>query len=305
VEDVRGLIFNIQRYSVHDGPGIRTTVFIKGCPLRCIWCANPEGQALRPEIFLNLEKCTGCGRCIRECPQEAIEIRSGKSRINRQVCVGCGKCAEVCPNQARGLIGRWTSAKEVFEEIKKDGIFYERSGGGVTLSGGEPLAQPEFASSILRLCKGAYIHTALETSGHADWEIFEEVLKSVDLLLYDFKHMDPAQHKRYTGVSNSLILNNVRRVSHELPIPVWARIPVIPKYNDSPENMEGTARFIAEELGNCVKRVSLLPYHRLGETKFERLEANYSVSTDPPSEEHLKQLQKLFERFALPVYIGG
>jgi pyruvate formate lyase activating enzyme len=193
----------------------------------------------------------------------------------------------------------------MFEDSLRDGIFYERSGGGVTLSGGEPLAQPEFASSILRLCKETYIHTALETSGHVDWAIFEEVLKFVDLLLYDFKHMDAAQHKSYTGVSNSLILDNARRASHELSIPMWARIPVIPKYNDSPENMEATARFIAEELGNCVKRVSLLPYHRLGETKFERLEVNYSVSTDPPSEEHLKKLQRIFERFDLAVYIGG
>lgn len=194
--------------------------------------------------------------------------------------------------------------KEVFEEIKRDGIFYERSGSGVTLSGGEPLAQPEFATSILGLCKGAYIHTALETCGHAEWGIFEEVLKSVDLLLYDFKHMDPMKHKKYTGVSNRLMLDNARRVSHKLSIPVWARIPIIPGYNDSPENIEATARFIAEELGNCVKRVSLLPYHRLGETKFERLEVNYSISTSPPSEEHLQELQRVFERVGLSAYIG-
>jgi pyruvate formate lyase activating enzyme len=202
-------------------------------------------------------------------------------------------------------MGKWISAKEVFEEIKRDGIFYERSGGGVTLSGGEPLAQPEFATSILRLCKGAYIHTALETCGHVKWGIFEEVLKFVDLLLYDFKHMDPVKHKKYTGVSNRLILDNARRASHKLSIPMWARIPVIPGYNDSAENIEATAKFIAAELGNCVKRVSLLPYHRLGETKFERLEVNYSVSTSPPSEEHLQELQRAFERFGLPVYIGG
>lgn len=305
MKDVRGLIFNIQRYSIHDGPGIRTAVFMKGCPLRCIWCANPEGQVLRPEIFLNLEKCTGCGKCVQECPQEAIEIRWGKSQINRRVCVGCGKCAEVCPNEARSPMGRWTSAKEVFEEIKKDSIFYERSGGGVTLTGGEPLAQPEFATSILGLCQGAYIHTALETCGHAEWGIFKEVLKSVDLLLYDFKHMDPVKHKKYTGVSNRLILDNAKRASHKLSIPMWARIPVIPGYNDSAENIEATARFIAEELGNCVKRVNLLPYHRLGETKFERLGLNYSVSTSPPSEEHLQELQRVFERFGLSAYIGG
>lgn len=192
----------------------------------------------------------------------------------------------------------------MFEEIKKDAIFYERSGGGVTLSGGEPLAQPQFATSILGLCQGAYIHASLETCGHAEWGIFEEVLKFVDLLLYDFKHMDPVKHKKYTGVSNRLMLGNARRASHKLSIPIWARIPVIPGYNDSAENIEAKDRFIAEELGNCVKRVSLLPYHRLGKTKFERLGVNYSVSTSPPSEEHLQELQRVFERFGLSAYIG-
>lgn len=305
MEDVKGLIFNIQRYSIHDGPGIRTTVFLKGCPLRCIWCANPEGQALRPEIFFNPDKCTGCGRCAQECPQEAIEIRGEKSHTDRQVCIGCGKCAEVCPNEARRLMGKWASAREVLEEVRRDAIFYERSGGGVTLSGGEPLAQPEFATTILRLCKRAYIHTALETCGHAQWRILEEMLKFVDLLLYDFKHMDPVKHKKYTGVSNRLILDNARRACHKLSVPMWARIPVIPGYNDSTENIEATARFIAEELGNCVKQVSLLPYHRLGETKFERLEVGYRVSADPPGPEHLEELQKIFEHFGLSACIGG
>jgi len=260
---------------------------------------------LRPEIFFNPDKCTGCGSCVQECPQEAIEIREEKAHTNRQVCIGCGKCAEVCPNDARSLMGNWTSAREVFEEIKRDAVFYESSGGGVTLSGGEPLAQPEFATSILKLCKGAYIHAAVETCGHLEWVIFEEVLKSVDLLLYDFKHMDPVKHKRYTGVSNHLILDNAKRASHKLSIPMWARIPVIPGYNDSVENIEATARFIAEELGDNLKRVNLLPYHRLGETKFERLELNYSVSSDPPGQEHLQELQKVFERFGLVAYIGG
>jgi pyruvate formate lyase activating enzyme len=305
VEDAKGFIFNIQRYSIHDGPGIRTTVFMKGCPLKCIWCANPEGQAFRPEIFFNPDKCTGCGRCVQECPQEAIEILGQKSHTDRQVCIGCGRCAAVCPNEARSLMGKQISAREVLEEIRKDAIFYERSGGGVTLSGGEPLVQPEFATAILRLCKGAYIHTALETCGQAQWEAFEEVLKSVDLLLYDFKHMEPAKHEEYTSVSNHLILDNVRRACHKLSIPIWARVPVIPGYNDSMDNIEATARFIAEELGNCVKRVNLLPYHRLGETKFERLEVDYKVSSSPPDQEHLQELQEVVERFGLSTYIGG
>ena len=202
-------------------------------------------------------------------------------------------------------MGTWASAKEVFQEIKRDSIFYENSGGGVTLTGGDPLAQPDFAIGLLRLCKGAYIHTALETCGYTEWGIFEEVLKFVDLLLYDFKQMDPVKHKKYTGVSNHLILDNARRASHELTIPMWVRIPIIPGYNDSMENIEATARLIAEELGDNLKRVNLLPYHRLGETKFERLELNYSVSSDPPGQQHLQELQRVFERFGLVTYIGG
>ncbi len=301
----KGLIFNIQRYSIHDGPGIRTTVFLSGCPLRCIWCANPEGQELRPRIFLNLEKCGGCGRCAQECPRDAIQLDSGKSRMNRQVCDSCGKCVDVCPNEARTLMGQWMSAEEVFEEIKKDAIFYESSGGGVTLSGGEPLSQPEFAMEILKRCRQAYIHTGLETCGHADWHTFAEVVKFVDLLLYDLKHMDPARHKEYTGVSNCLLLDNARRVARELSIPIWIRIPVIPGFNDSLENMKATAAFIVEELGKRVEQVSLLPYHRLGETKYERLELNYPLSTRPPGEDELQELEKVFEISGLPVHIGG
>ncbi len=305
MENNKGLIFNIQRYSIHDGPGIRTTVFMKGCPLRCIWCQNPEGQAPKSEILLNLEKCTGCGRCVLECPKNAIEIYKGKSHTNRQICDGCGRCAEVCPNEARNLAGRLMTAEEVFGEIIKDRIFYERSGGGVTLSGGDPLAQPDFAISILKLCKEAYIHTALDTCGYAEWKTFEEVLKFVDLLLYDFKNIDPIKHKKNTGVLNDLIINNAKKVCHKLSIPMWARIPIIPGYNDSQREIEDIAKFISVELGSCVQRVNLLPYHRLGEIKFERLEANYSLSTEPPDEGKLNEFKKIFESFRLPVYIGG
>ncbi len=206
VEDKRGIIFNIQHYSIHDGPGIRTTVFMKGCPLRCIWCQNPESQASPPEIFFNVETCTGCGKCVQACPNGAIEIIDGHSKTNRKLCSGSGKCAEVCPNEARSLMGRYVSAAEVFKEVDGDSIFYQRSGGGVTLSGGDPVAQPEFAISILKLCKNAGIHTAIETSGCAKWGTLKQILEYVDLVLYDFKQMDPIEHKKHTGVSNSLIL---------------------------------------------------------------------------------------------------
>jgi pyruvate formate lyase activating enzyme len=303
--DITGVVFNIQRYSIHDGPGIRTTAFLKGCPLRCLWCQNPESQTARPEVFFVSENCTGCGACVEACPEGAIEVSEGRSKTDRALCTGCGKCAEVCPNEARNLMGRHVTAGEVFEEVAADDIFYQRSGGGVTLSGGEPLAQPEFATAVLRLCKDASIHTTLDTCGHARWETIRQVLEHVDLVLYDFKHMDPQQHERYTGVSNELILENAKRIHQELGIPMLARVPVIPGYNDTAENLAATARFVATELGDSIK-VHLLPYHRLGETKHERMEQpEKSISARPPSDEYMEEKRKAFESFGLTVYLGG
>jgi len=303
--DEKGVIFNIQHYSIHDGPGIRTTVFLKGCPLQCLWCQNPESQSSRPEVFLNLEKCIGCGRCAQVCPEGAIEIFGGSSRTNRKLCKGVGKCVEVCPTEARNLMGKQITAKEVFKEVEGDAIFYEGSGGGVTLSGGEPLAQPKFSLSLLKLCKEAGIHTAIDTCGFAKWDTVREVLEYADLVLYDFKHLDAVEHEKLTGRSNELILENARKIYHELNIPFLARVPIIPGYNDSVENIEATAKFIATELENTVK-VHLIPYHRMWEVKYERLEKEgKSLSIDPPSEEHMTELQKIFESFGLTVYLGG
>jgi pyruvate formate lyase activating enzyme len=302
--DVTGVVFNIQRYSIHDGPGIRTTAFLKGCPLRCLWCQNPESQTRRPEIFFVMENCKGCGACAEVCPQRAIEVIEGLARTNRALCIGCGKCTEVCPNEARNLMGSNATAQEVFEELAADDIFYQRSGGGVTLSGGEPLAQPEFAEAVLRLCREASIHTALDTCGYAPWETMRQVVEYVDLVLYDFKHMDPEQHERYTGVSNELILENAKMI-HQFGVPLLARVPVIPGHNDAPGNMVATALFIATELGDSTK-VHLLPYHRLGETKHERMEQpNKSLATEPPSEEQMEETRDVFESFGLEVHLGG
>jgi len=301
----KGVIFNIQTYSIHDGPGIRTTVFLKGCPLRCLWCQNPESQVLQPEIFFDSEKCTGCGKCVQACPNGAIEICEGRSSTNRELCQGTGKCTEVCPNEARNLIGRYVTAGEVFKEVAADSIFYQRSGGGVTLSGGEPLAQPQFAINLLKLCKDGGIHTAIDTCGYARWETVKQVLEHVDLVLYDFKHMDPVEHEKYTGVSNDLILDNVKKIHHDLSIPIIARIPIIPGYNDSVENIEATARFITTELGDAIS-VHLLPYHKLGESKYDSLEkVGNPVSITPSSEEHMAELKKIVESFGLVVHTGG
>lgn len=304
-EAVKGVIFNIQHYSIHDGPGIRTTVFLKGCPLHCLWCQNPESQASQPEIFFNSENCTGCGKCTQVCPEGAIEICEERSRMNREICKGAGKCAEVCPNEVRELMGSYVTAGEVLKDVAGDSIFYQRSGGGVTLGGGEPLAQPQFTISLLKLCKDAGIHTALDTCGHAGWETVKRILNYVDLVLYDFKHMDPMQHKKYIGVSNDLILDNARKIHHELSIPILARLAIIPGYNDSAENIKATAKFIKSELGNSIK-VHLLPYHKLGETKYERLERpGNSVSIEPSSEEYMSELQEIVESLGLIAYVGG
>lgn len=302
---IKGYIFNIQHYSIHDGPGIRTTVFMKGCPLSCLWCQNPESQALQPELFFNNDLCTGCGKCVKACPRDAIKIVKKHSKTKRELCDNCGECAEVCPNEARSMMGRYITAAEVYKDVAADSMFYRRSGGGITLSGGEPLMQPDFTTAILKMCRDDGIHTVLDTCGYAKWETVKKVLKYTDMVLFDFKHMDPKEHKKSTGVSNELILENAKRIYHELHVPMLARVPVIPGYNDSMTNLEATVKFITKELSSSVK-IHLLPYHRLGETKYQRLErTSRSNSIQPPDEEYMAKLQKTVERMGLQSYIGG
>ena len=242
-------------------------------------------------------------RC--RCPCGAIEIQEGKARTNRERCKGRGKCVEVCPYEARSLMGRHVTAGEVFHEVAKDEVFYESSGGGVTLSGGEPLAQPEFAAAILRLCKEAGLHTAVDTCGYAAWEMVKEVLQYADLVLFDFKHMEPAKHQEYTGVPNRLILENAKRIYRELRCSMWARIPVVPGYNSTKENIRATAEFISRELGSQVK-VHLLPYHKMGEVKYKRLEReDGDLHIESLEEEKMEELKKIVESFGLETVIGG
>lgn len=305
LEATEGFVFNVQYYSIHDGPGIRTTVFLHGCPLRCDWCQNPESQATRPQLLFDREKCNGCGRCVPSCPEGAIEIRDGRSVTDRKLCTGAGKCVDICPAKARSIVGRRVSAGEVFKKVAADSLFYQRSGGGVTLSGGEPTSQLRFSVSLLRLCKEASIHTAIETCGYVKWDTFKKVLEHVDLVLYDFKHMNSAEHERCTGVPNELILDNARRIHHELSIPLVARVPIIPGYNDSAENIRATASFIEAELGRSVK-VHLLPYHRFGEGKYELLErSNRPVPLAPPPESTVKELLEVVRSAGLTGCIGG
>jgi len=232
-------------------------------------------------------------------------VSDGKSNTKRNLCEGCGKCADTCLNTARTLSGRVWSATDVFTEVKKDDAFYRRSGGGITLSGGEPLAQPEFSTAILSLSKRAGLHTAIETTGMAKWETLEQVLEYVDLVLYDLKHMNSRSHQRCTSIGNDLILENIKQIRRNYTIPIIARIPVIPGYNADMQNIEATARFIVNEIGQDTK-VNILAYHRLGESKYDRLERDQSgVNITPPTAEQMAAIQKTIEALGLTVTIGG
>jgi pyruvate formate lyase activating enzyme len=301
-----GVIFNIQRYCIHDGPGIRTTVFIKGCPMRCIWCQNPESQRREVEIFFDKEKCTGCGQCVQICPVEAITISQGRSWTDRGACDSCGKCIEVCPNGARNLIGKSVSVEEVFQEVARDAVFYRRSGGGVTISGGEVATNPEFVIDLLKKCQWAGIHTAIDTCGDAKWEVLEKIISHSDLVLYDIKLINLEDHTRYTGVSNRQALSNARRLAKlYAEHPMIVRVPIIPGYTDSVENIEAIARFTAEELGTFIE-VDLLNYNPLGVSKYRRLERDYELDGARPfSEEHMMKLKDIVESYGLKTELVG
>lgn len=295
----KGLIFNIQRYSLHDGPGIRTTVFMKGCPLNCRWCSNPESIKPYPQIMTNDLKCVRCAKCVKVCLQGAITI-DGKRKINRFRCDLCLKCIEVCPTGALRVAGQYVTVEEVFSEVMKDELFYQNSGGGVTISGGEPLSQLEFVYSLLRECKRKGLHTTLDTSGYANWAVLDKVLRYVDLVLYDIKHMDSQSHKRGTGRNNTLILENVHLTTSR--VKTWLRLPLIPGYNDSEANIKDIINF-AKEIG--AEKVSILPYHEWGKLKYKQLGRRYILKVKPPSEEYLQALKKIIENDGVRVTVGS
>ena len=301
-QQIEGRVFDIQRFSLHDGPGIRTLVFLKGCPLRCIWCSNPESQKYNPEIMFNAATCMDCGTCKAVCPQNAIEENKNTDRINRQWCDECGSCTEACPTQALQFSGNSMSVAAVLTEIEKDRGFYESSGGGVTFSGGEPLGQPEFLKHLLRTCKSRDIHTALETCGVAKWEHFENILSYTDLFLYDVKHMDPVEHEKLTGNHNRLALENLEKLCR-IGANVIIRMPVVPGLNDSEKNLTATAELM---IRFDIAEIHLLPYHNYGENKYRMLGNDYSLTDlEPVLEKNLDAPKHLFERYGLRANIGG
>ena len=282
----KGLIFDIQRYSLHDGPGIRTTVFMKGCPLNCRWCSNPESIKPYLQIMTNDSKCVRCGKCAEVCLPGAITV-DGKRKINRSKCNLCLKCTEYCPTGAIRVVGQYVTVDEVISEVKKDRLFYQNSGGGVTISGGEPLFQWKFVSSLLKECKREGLPTTLDTSGYAEWEVLDNILRYVDLVLFDIKHMNSLSHKWGTGRENPLILKNARSTAQR--VRTWLRFPLIPGYNDSEANIRDLAHF-AKEIG--IEKISILPYHEWGKSKYKQLGRRYIQKVKPLDEDYLLTLQK-------------
>ncbi|MFO8010667.1 MAG: glycyl-radical enzyme activating protein [Dehalococcoidia bacterium] len=299
--ETRGLVLRIQRFTVHDGPGIRDTVFLKGCPLSCQWCSTPESQKPHPEIMTYDHKCIGCGKCAEVCPVNAITLDPEKGRlIEREKCDNCLKCSEVCPTGAISIAGTHMTVDEVFSEVIRDEPFYRNSGGGVTLSGGEPLAQPKFSRELFRTLKENGIHTALDTCGFAKWDVMESVLEFTDLVLFDIKNMDTSQHIVSTGQNNAMILENARKSAST--VRTWLRIPLIPGFNDSEEHIRQLAEF-GYEIG--VEQISLLPYHEWGTPSYERLGREYPLQDMRKIEDaHLEIARDICESAGLKAIVG-
>jgi pyruvate formate lyase activating enzyme len=287
-----GIIFDIQRFSLHDGPGIRTTVFFKGCPLKCLWCHNPE--SINPEIELAFYpyKCINCRSCILVCPTGALQNDDLKGKkYDREICQFCWKCAEACPGEALKVQGKRYTVEEVLTEVLRDLPFYKQSGGGVTLSGGEPTFQFDFCLALLKDCKENNISTALDTSGFVPWERLERLLPLVDIFLYDIKHMDSEEHKRLTGVPNEVILENLLKLD-KTGKPIEIRIPIIPGYNDSEKNIEAVSNFIKGL--KSIKGVRLLPYHKLGLSKPWLFNNKRGIlDLEPPKKDEIERLKEI------------
>ena len=293
---MKGLVFNIQKFCLHDGPGIRTTVFLKGCPLTCKWCSNPESQSWRPQLVTRDIKCTGCGECARVCPENAIDLSpDGMRRIDWDRCSQCLKCIDACIYGALEVAGKHMSVDEVVREAEKDAIFYKNSGGGVTISGGEPLLQHEFLVELLLNLKKKAFHVAVDTSGYAPQSALKKIVEHVDLVLFDIKHLDPKIHRAYTGIDNEIILKNVRYVAQR--VPTWFRMALIAGINDSAAHIQQVAE-LAADLG--IEKISLLPYHEGGKSKCRQIGKCYEINGDrTPSTDHLNDLIQIASHYGI------
>ncbi len=297
-----GTIFDVKRFAVHDGPGIRTTLFLKGCPMECHWCHNPEGIDTGSELFFHDERCINCGSCVELCETKALSRKDNMIHMERKRCTRCGKCAELCPTEALKMAGETITERQAIDIIKRDELYYETSRGGVTFSGGEPLMQHEFLKELVKNCKREGIHVALDTSGHIEPGIFRKLMEDIDLFLYDLKMIDDENHRRYTGVSNRYVLKNLKTLS-ETDKEVWIRFPVIPDITCTDSNIEGIISFLSE-LKN-MNKIFLLPFHDVGE-KYAKLGKDYLMKdTKAPSRDRMDELRKKFVSRGFVVKEGG
>jgi len=302
VTALKANIFSIQRFSIQDGPGIRTTVFFKGCPLKCKWCSNPESQNQYTELFFREQKCQACGSCVEVCRENAVSLNNEKAAINRSLCNNCMECVDVCCSGALETTGQLMDLETVFEEVMRDSLFYQNSNGGVTLSGGEPLSQPEFALELLKRCKQKSLDTTVDTCGFVSWETFEKVLPYTDRILFDLKHLDSSDHLEGTAVKNEIILENLRKILKTDNTQLWIRIPVIFGYNDSTDHFIR----ITDHLKRLrIEKVSLLAYHQWGAPKYGYLGKDYPLQqTESPSQDKMESLKEIMEEGGLSVTIG-
>lgn len=307
---MNGIITHIQRYSIHDGPGIRTVVFFKGCPLSCLWCCNPESQSFHPELEFIRSLCRQCGRCIEVCPEGAVneDLNCDENqKIDRVKCTLCMKCAEECPSDALRVIGEKKSVDEIMEVVRKDAAYYRRSGGGITLSGGEPLSQAEFALQLLNRCHQENIHTAVETCGVVSRKTLENFVPFTDLFLFDLKHMNVLKHQEYTGVSNKEIIENLTWVC-EHQANVILRLPMIPEFNMDVEDLR-ELRTLITELG--IREVNLMPFHQMGKDKYSHLGKSYQLARQPDlrldegAMNQLAHIRDMLQSEKITVTIGG
>ena len=297
-EAIQGLVFDVDTFAVHDGPGIRMAVYLKGCPLSCAWCHSPESQGYEPELVLTRDRCLLCGRCVLVCPQSAHTIEDGHHAIARERCVACGQCAAICPNRALAIKGYWVTAGEVVAQAARMKPFFDHSGGGVTLSGGEVTAQAEFAAAALAGCREQGIHTAIETCGAASWERLRMLVELSDLVLYDIKLIDGTAHRRWVGASNRQILDNARRLAGRN---VQVRVPLIPGITDTAENLDAVFAFMREAgLGS----VALLPYNTSAGAKYEWLDRDYGIEAETQSQDALAGMVERAQAAGLVVVIG-
>lgn len=300
---MESLVFNIQKYSIHDGNGIRTTIFFKGCPMKCKWCHNPESQSYEPIIMHNAEKCTNCRSCVEKCPQDAIRYEDGKIKTSNEKCNFCEKCVDTCINNAREKAGKNYSVEEIMKEIEKDKMFYEQSKGGVTLSGGEVMTQDmDYIVTILKKCHRMGYSVNIDTCGHAGFENFEKVLPYVDTFLYDIKHMDDEIHKVITGQGNFMVLDNLRKLS-EKGAKINIRMPLVEGVNSDDKNIDKTIEFLKSI---NVEKINLLPYHNTGKSKYERMGLAYEGDVyEAPDNERMESIRAKFQANNFSAKIGG